>query len=52
MDPTYFQTSNWDVAPDGRFLMIRPDDDEFVAPPIHVTLNWTEELKRRVPVDR
>jgi hypothetical protein len=32
--------------------LIRPSDDEIAAPPIHVVLNWTEELKRRVPVKR
>ena len=44
---------NYDVAPDGRFLMIKTvgqgDND---APPseIHVVLNWHEELKERVPI--
>jgi serine/threonine-protein kinase len=38
---------NYDVAPDGRFLMIIPTgrNDEF-----EVVLNWSEELKRRAPV--
>lgn len=43
---------NYDVAPDGRFLMITgtsPGDD---APPLETTavLNWFEELKARIPV--
>ena len=44
----------FDLAPDGRFLMIRaagqPGAD---APPpqITVVLNWFEELKARVPVN-
>ena len=34
----------WDVAPDGRFLMVQ--DDGLVAPmPLLVVLNWIEELK-------
>ena len=37
---------NYDVSPDGRFVMIIPtgrnNELEFV-------LNWTEELKRLVP---
>ena len=47
------ETSNvinsYDVAPDGRFVMI----DEEVAPDsdthLNVVLNWFDELKRRVP---
>ena len=38
----------YDVSPDGeRFVMIRPPDRS--AARIHVILNWSEELKRRVP---
>ena len=51
-DPVFSPIPNWDVAPDGRFLMIRPSEEELTAPPIHVVLNWAEELKRRVPVNR
>jgi serine/threonine-protein kinase len=42
---------NYDVSPDGqRFLMIKPVEQEQAAPTqINVVLNWTEELKRRVP---
>ena len=42
-----------DVAPDGRFLMIKAGSqtDENAPPPqINVVLNWTEELKERVPL--
>ena len=43
---------NYDVAPDGRrFLMIRTLDDKGPAQ-IDVVLNWVDELKQRVPVDR
>ncbi len=38
----------FDVSPDGqRFLMMRKE----LAPPIHVVLNWFEELRRLVPTD-
>jgi serine/threonine-protein kinase len=38
---------NYDVGPDGRFLMIKEEESE--AAPINVVLNWFEELKRLVP---
>lgn len=48
-DPTL---RNYDVAPDSRFLMIRPSvATGGVAEPssIVVVQNWTEELERRAP---
>ena len=42
------------VAPDGRFLMLKPLPDADVAPPqLQVTVfkNWFQELAERVPVD-
>jgi len=39
-------TNVWDVAPDGRFLLMKAVPAE---PSIQVVLNWTEELKRLVP---
>ncbi len=50
-----FRTSRtYDVAPDGRFLMIKrgapTDDGEGPTAQITVVLNWFEELKERVPV--
>ncbi len=46
----------WDISPDGkRFLMMRTGKrtDEkkanSAAPKINIVLNWTEELKQRVP---
>jgi hypothetical protein len=43
--------SSYDVAPDGRFLMIQPVARPQTAPTrIIVVQNWFEELKRRVPV--
>jgi Tol biopolymer transport system component len=41
--------STYDVAPDGRFLMILPSEDENAPPPVYVVQGWFEELKRRVP---
>jgi serine/threonine-protein kinase len=41
----------YDVAPDGRFLMIKDatTDSPQSTPQMLVVLNWTEELKQRVP---
>ena len=40
---------NYDVSPDGRFLMVKPADTQEEAGLI-VVLNWFEELKRLLPV--
>ena len=42
----------YDVARDGRFLVIKPAQSGAPAPPseIHVVTNWFEELRRRVPL--
>ena len=48
----YFTTAGgaYDVAPDGRFLMIREQrGDEGWS--IVAVLNWSQELLRLVPVD-
>ena len=43
---------NYDVAPDGRFLMVKRGDMGIpLSPRLFVVLNWHEELKRLVPVD-
>ncbi|HEX9724139.1 MAG TPA: hypothetical protein VGC53_07630, partial [Vicinamibacteria bacterium] len=42
--------SNYDVARDGRFVMIRAEEGSG-PPQINVVLNWFEELKRLVPTD-
>ena len=46
-----FVRANYDVSPDGqRFLMLKPVEQEQPASTqINVVLNWSEELKRRVP---
>jgi len=44
----------WDISPDGkRFLMMKDVESTAAAEGpqrIHIVLNWTEELKQRVPV--
>jgi serine/threonine-protein kinase len=40
---------DYDVAPDGRFLMIRPSVEEQAPLRLNVVLNWGDELARRVP---
>ena len=44
----------YDVAPDGRFLMVKegatPEDASAPTAQLHLVLNWFEELKRLVPV--
>jgi hypothetical protein len=37
---------NYDVGPDGRFLVVK---DESSSGRLNLVLNWTEELRRRVP---
>jgi hypothetical protein len=46
---------NYAVAPDGRWIgLVRVSSvsETSVLPPdvIHVVLNWSEELKQRVPI--
>ena len=41
---------NYDVAPDGRFLMIQEPNGPTPLE-INIVLNWFEELKRLVPAD-
>jgi serine/threonine-protein kinase len=45
------EARSYDVARDGRFLMIdpAPSDNAAVSASIVVVQNWTEELKQRVP---
>jgi serine/threonine-protein kinase len=39
----------WDVAPDGRFLMLKRTGALQPPPQVIVVLNWIEELKRLMP---
>jgi serine/threonine-protein kinase len=52
VDPFAKDMQNYDVAPDGRFVMIKEGEDGGQDPApvqIHVVLNWFQELKRLVP---
>jgi serine/threonine-protein kinase len=42
---------SFDVAPDGRFLMVKEEGDAAARPPdtMIIVLNWDQELKRLVP---
>jgi Tol biopolymer transport system component len=42
---------SYDIAPDGRFIMIQ-EDEESAKTRINVVLNWFEELKRLVPTGK
>jgi hypothetical protein len=54
---SYFYMSGptmFDVAPDGRFLMVKQSGDDGRAPTpdsLIVVQHWFEELKRRVPTN-
>ena len=41
---------SYDLAPDGRFLMVKSEEQASVSQ-INVVLNWFEELKRLVPTN-
>jgi len=41
----------YDLAPDGRFLVLTKNTQEFRPTEIRVIQNWLEELKRLVPVN-
>ena len=42
---------NYDVAPDGRFLMMRGGEGRDEIRLFYVVLDWSQELLERVPVD-
>jgi len=46
-------TRNYDVSPDGRFLILTPyDPPTEKVTELHVILNWFEELKRLAPTKK
>ena len=45
----YTGHASYDLAPDGRFLMVKPEEQASVSQ-VNVVLNWFEELTRLVPV--
>ena len=51
VDPFGNDMHNYDVAPDGRFVMIKEIGQESTSVQINVVLNWFEELKRLVPTN-
>jgi serine/threonine-protein kinase len=46
------QPWSYDVAADGRFLMVKPTTETHASPQVVVVLNWHEELKRLAPLRR
>jgi serine/threonine-protein kinase len=44
-----FGGPGYDVAPDGRVLAVQPAAEETAPLRFEIVLNWTEELKQRVP---
>ena len=42
---------SWDLAPDGRFLVIKPSADDSDPSELRIVLNWFEELERLVPTN-
>jgi serine/threonine-protein kinase len=50
--PTDTGSPAYDVARDGRFLMVQAVEAEQPATSINVVLNWFDDLKRRVPAGK
>jgi len=48
----YVGQDNYDVAPDGRFLMIKEKEAPPSAKQLNIVLHWGEELKRRAPAGK
>ena len=46
--------NDWDVSPDGKSFYLFPGDagTDLGLDRAHMVMNWTEELKRLVPVRR
>jgi len=43
---------SYDVSGNGRFLMIRPTDDDATPAGVRMILNWTDTLKQAVSASR
>ena len=43
---------DYDLAPDGRFLMIKPSPDELRSNRLNIVMNWIEEVKQRAPTPK
>ena len=51
LDPVTGRNPNYDVAPDGRFLMVRTVPGATDVDSVTVVLDWARELMERAPVD-
>ena len=50
---SYVTSGSYDVAPDGQhFLMLKQEEASGSPTELHITLNWFDELKRRVPAGK
>lgn len=47
----FTRVRSYDVAADGRFVMIKESEQAAAATHINVVQNWDQELKRLVPTD-
>jgi serine/threonine-protein kinase len=47
--PHMYLPLTYDAAPDGRFVMIRPDPRELAPQELSVVVNWARELRERAP---
>jgi hypothetical protein len=46
-------TPNYDVSSDGqRFLMLKAAEQAESATQINIVLNWFEELKQKIPMEK
>jgi Tol biopolymer transport system component len=48
-NPLSMAGGDYDVSPDGRFLLIKPAPTEVAVTPLHVVINWHHELRSNVP---
>jgi Tol biopolymer transport system component len=44
--------AGYDVAADGRFLMVQPIEPQPAATAINLVINWFDDLRRRVPAGK
>jgi serine/threonine protein kinase/Tol biopolymer transport system component len=44
--------ANYDVTPDGHFVMVKTEAQQSINRQLNVVLNWGEELKRLMPATR
>jgi hypothetical protein len=47
-EDAWMGVAGYDVAPDGRFLLVIPDESESLPFDMHVMLHVDDELRRRV----